>query len=243
MNTRDDQKGLILLVEDSRQISEPVGEFLENVGYSVDYAADGPTGLHLAVTGSYDVIVLDLSLPGLDGLEVCRKMRRDAHRATPVLMVTARDSLEDKLTGLEAGADDYLVKPFQLRELEARLRALIRRDRRQVSTEILTVGDMTLDTAILRVTRAEKVLTVSPIGLKLLTILMRESPRVVSRRDIEREVWGDMLPDSDTLRSHLYNLRCVIDRPFPSALLHTVHSAGYRLADLDAEMCAAENAA
>lgn len=236
MSGREEQAGLILLVEDNRQIAEAVGEFLETRGYSVDYAADGPSGLHLAVASSYDVIVLDLMLPGLDGLEVCRKLRHDAKKSTPVLMLTARDTLEDKLIGLEAGADDYLVKPFEVRELEARLRALIRRDRRQVSAEVLAVGDMTLDTATLRLTRAGQELTVSPIGLKLLAILMRESPRVVSRRDIEREIWGDMLPDSDTLRSHLYNLRRIIDKPFPRPLLHTIHSAGYRLADLDAEV-------
>lgn len=214
MSSRDEQSGLILLVEDNRQIAEMVGEFLERRGYSVDYAADGVSGLHLAVSNSYDVVVLDLMMPGMDGLDVCRKLRRDAKKSTPVLMLTARDTLEDKLVGLEAGADDYLVKPFEVRELEARLRALIRRDRRQVSTEILTVGDMTLDTATLRLVRSGQELTVSPIGLKLLAILMRESPRVVSRRDIEREIWGDTLPDSDTLRSHLYNLRRVIDKPF-----------------------------
>jgi DNA-binding response OmpR family regulator len=104
---------------------------------------------------------------------------------------------------------------------------------------VLTVGDMTLDTATLRLTREGQDLVVSPIGLKLLAILMRESPRVVSRRDIEREIWGDMLPDSDTLRSHLYNLRRVIDKPFPRPLLHTIHSAGYRLADLDVEVATA----
>jgi DNA-binding response OmpR family regulator len=169
-------------------------------------------------------------------------LRREAKSATPVLMLTARDTLEDKLVGLEAGADDYLVKPFEVRELEARLRALIRRDRRQVSAGLLTVGDMSLDTATLRLTRGGQELTVSPIGLKLLVILMRESPRVVSRRDIEREIWGDMLPDSDTLRSHLYNLRRVIDKPFARPLLHTIHSAGYRLADLDAEAAATADA-
>src|SRR5215475_12989648 len=235
MKQREEQTGLILLIEDNRGISEMVGEFLERRGYGLDYAADGVTGLHLAVSNSYDVIILDLMLPGMDGLDVCRKLRRDAKKSTPVLMLTARDTLEDKLVGLEAGADDYLVKPFEVRELEARLRALIRRDRRQVSTEVLTVGDMTLDTATLRLTRSGQELTVSPIGLKLLAILMRESPRVVSRRDIEREIWGDTLPDSDTLRSHLYNLRRVIDKPFERALLHTIHSAGYRLADLDSE--------
>ena len=242
MNGHIEQSGLILLVEDSRQIAESVGAALERSGYSVDYAADGPGGLHLAVTGSYDAVVLDLNLPGMDGLEICRKLRGEAKKSTPVLMLTARGTLEDKLAGLEAGADDYLVKPFEVRELEARLHALIRRDRRQVSAEVLTVGDMTLDTATLRLTRAGQELAASPIGLKLLAILMRESPRVVSRRDIEREIWGDMLPDSDTLRSHLYNLRRVIDKPFERPLLHTIHSAGYRLADLDAEVAAARTA-
>ncbi len=242
MKQREDQAGLILLIEDNRGISEMVGEFLERRGYGLDYAIDGVTGLHLAVSNSYDVIVLDLMLPGIDGLELCRKLRTEAKKSTPVLMLTARDTLEDKLIGLDAGADDYLVKPFEIRELEARVRALIRRDRRQVSAEVLTVGDLVLDTATLRLTRAGQELTVSPIGLKLLGILMRESPRVVSRRDIEREVWGDLLPDSDTLRSHLYNLRKIIDKPFQKPLLHTIHSAGYRLADLDAEVAASKSA-
>lgn len=236
MKQRDDQAGLVLLIEDNRGISEMVGEYLERRGYSVDYAQDGVTGLHLAVSNSYDVVVLDLMLPGMDGYDVCRKLRQDAKKSTPVLMLTARDTLEDKVTGLDAGADDYLVKPFELKELEARIRALIRRDRRLVSQEVLRVGDLQLDTATLRVTRGGKDLAVSPIGLRLLQILMRESPRVVSRRDIEREIWGDMLPDSDTLRSHLYNLRKVIDKPFSRSLLHTIHSAGYRLADLDSEV-------
>jgi DNA-binding response OmpR family regulator len=242
MKSREEQSGLILLVEDNRGISEMVGEFLERRGYGLDYATDGVTGLHLAVSNSYDVVILDLMLPGMDGLEVCRKLRNDAKKSTPVLMLTARDTLDDKLTGLDAGADDYLVKPFEIRELEARVRALIRRDRRQVSAEVLQVGDLVLDTATLRLTRGGQELTVSPIGLKLLGILMRESPRVVSRRDIEREVWGDLLPDSDTLRSHLYNLRKIIDKPFQKPLLHTIHSAGYRLADLDAEVAASKSA-
>ncbi len=240
MTVREDTPGLILLVEDNRGIAEMVGEFLERRGFSVDYASDGVTGLHLAVTNSYDVVVLDLMLPGMDGLDVCRKLRHDAKKPTPVLMLTARDTLDDKLVGLDAGADDYLVKPFEIRELEARVRALIRRDRRQVSTEVLRVADLVLDTATLRATRAGRDLLLSPIGIRLLTILMRESPRVVSRRDIEREVWGDLLPDSDTLRSHLYNLRKVIDKPFDKPLLHTIHSAGYRLTDLDAELASAK---
>ena len=236
MEKRVSQTGSILLIEDNRGISETVGEFLERRGYSVDYAADGISGLRLATANGYDVIVLDLMLPGLDGISLCRRLRHEEKRATPVLMLTARDTVEDKLVGLDAGADDYLVKPFEIRELEARVRSLIRRNRRQVSDEVLTVSDLVLDTATLRVTRAGRELQLAPIGVKLLMILMRESPRVVSRRDIEREVWGDLLPDSDTLRSHLYNLRKVIDKPFTRQLLHTIHSAGYRLADLDAEI-------
>jgi len=231
MKTREDPAGLILLVEDNRPISEMVGEYLERRGFGVDYAADGLDGLRLATENSYDVIILDLMLPRLDGLEVCRRLRNESKRATPVLMLTARDTLTDKVSGLDAGADDYLVKPFAIQELEARVRALIRRDRRQVSAEVLKVADLVLDTASLRVTRAGRELQLSPIGLRLLTILMRESPRVVTRRDIEREIWGDGLPDSDTLRSHLYNLRKSIDRPFDKPLLHTVHGVGYRLAE------------
>ncbi len=236
MKARNDSRGLVLLVEDNRGIAETVGDYLEQQGYGLDFASDGMTGLHLSLENSYDVIILDLTLPGIDGLEICRRLRTEAKKSTPVLMLTARDSLDDRVSGLDTGADDYLIKPFDVEELEARVRALIRRERRQVSAEVLVVGDLSLDTATLRLTRGEQELEVSPIGMKLLNILMRESPRVVSRVDIEREIWGDTLPDSDTLRSHLYNLRKIIDKPFPRPLLHTIHSAGYRMADLDAEV-------
>jgi DNA-binding response OmpR family regulator len=227
--------GSILLIEDHQDIAEMVYAFLERRGYELDYAADGVTGLHLAVTNAYDVIVLDLMLPGLDGIALCRKLREEAKRDTPILMLTARDTLADKVAGLDVGADDYLVKPFEIQELEARIRALVRRRRGQITPEALHVGDLTLDTGTLTVQRSGQVLNLTPICLKILTVLMRASPRVVSRRQIEREVWGDVLPDSDTLRSHLYNLRKSIDRPFPKPLLHTVQSAGYRLCDLDEE--------
>ncbi len=223
--------GRVLLIEDHRDIAEMVYAYLERRGYAMDYAADGITGMHLAVTNEFDVIVLDLMLPGLDGLELCRKLREEAKRDTPILMLTARDTLDDKVAGLDVGADDYLVKPFEIKELEARIRALIRRRRTEVSPEVLEVGDLVLDTGTLRVRRAGQALSLTPIGLKILTVLMRASPRVVTRREIEREVWGDVMPDSDALRSHLYNLRKVIDRPFSKPLLHTLQSAGYRLVD------------
>ena len=226
----DPRQPAVLLIEDHRDIAGAIVDFLEDRGFSVDYAADGITGLHLAVTNPYDVIVLDVMLPGLDGLAVCRKLREEARNDTPLLMLTARDTLDDKITGLGAGADDYLVNPFEVRELEARLRTLLRRHRGAVTRETCTVDDLTLDTATLQVTRGGQSLALTPIGLKLLTVLMRASPRVVSRQQLEREVWGDLLPDSDTLRSHLYTLRKAIDKPFARPLLHTLPGAGYRLA-------------
>jgi len=226
----DPRQSNVLLIEDHRDIAEMIVEFLEQKGFAVDYAADGVTGLHLAVTNPYDVIVLDVMLPGLDGLAVCRKLRDEARNDTPLLMLTARDTLDDKITGLGAGADDYLVKPFEIRELEARIRTLLRRHRGATARETYTVGDLTLDTATFKVMRAGRSLTLTPIGLRLLTTLMRASPRVVSRQQLEREVWGDLLPDSDTLRSHLYTLRKIIDKPFDRPLLHTIAGAGYRLA-------------
>jgi DNA-binding response OmpR family regulator len=221
----------VLLIEDNRDIAESIVDFLEPRGFTVDYAADGITGMHLAVTHSYDVIVLDVMLPGADGLVVCRKLREEARRDTPILMLTARDTLEDKITGLEAGADDYLVKPFEIRELEARMRTLVRRHRGVVTPETYQVADLALDLATQQVTRSGRTLVLTPIGFRLLTVLMRAAPRVVSRAELERQVWGEVPPDSDALRSHLYNLRKTIDRPFDRPLLHTVSARGYRLAD------------
>ena len=151
------------------------------------------------------------------------------NRDTPILMLTARDTLDDKVAGLDAGADDYLIKPFELRELAARIGALLRRRRGQVTAEIMSVADLRLDMGTLEVTRAGQLLTLTPIGLKLLIVLMKASPRIVSRAELERQVWGEALPDSDTLRSHLYNLRKVIDKPFGSTLLHRISGAGYCL--------------
>ncbi len=221
----------VLLVEDHRDIAEMVGEYLESKDYVVDYAPDGVSGLHLGANNDYDVIVLDVMLPGVDGLKVCRRLRDESYSDVPVLMLTARDTLADKLSGFEHGADDYLVKPFDLEELEARLAALIRRDKRAVSGGRLRVGTLLLDTETMRVTRDDVDLTVTPIGLKILGLLMRASPRVVSRQAIEREIWDDLLPDSDALRSHMYTLRKAIDRPFDDAMIRTVHGAGFRLSD------------
>lgn len=224
---------LVLLVEDNHQIAELLCEHLEQEGYEVDYAADGVTGLHLAVTGDFSAIILDIMLPGMDGLELCRKYRREAGGDTPILMLTARDTLEDKVAGLDAGADDYLVKPFEFPELDARLRAMLRRARGDVAATVLKVGDLEFDTGSLRAKRAGQPIALTPIGIKLLVALMKASPRVLDRRTLEREAWGDFVPDSDALRSHLYNLRKAIDKPFDKPLLHNVTGMGYRLAVSD----------
>ncbi len=229
MNT--ESSGNILLIEDHHDIADMVCEYMEGQDYIMDYAADGVTGLHLAVTGEYDAIILDLMLPGMDGIDLLEKLRQEARKATPILILTARDTLEDKLAGLDAGADDYLVKPFQIKELEARVRAMIRRQRGHSIPESLQVGDLHFDTGTMKLKRGDKTIKLSPIGMKILRILMQQSPRVVSRREIERQVWGDILPDSDTLRSHMYNLRKSIDKPFDNQLLHTVQNSGYRLAE------------
>jgi DNA-binding response OmpR family regulator len=221
----------VLLIEDHADIAEMVGAYLENREYIIDYAADGITGLHLAVSNRYDAIILDLMLPGMDGLEVCKKIRDDAKSDVPIIMLTARDTLEDKISGLDKGADDYLIKPFAIQELEARIRSLIRRHSGDIKKEILSVGELSIDTSTLKVQRGDNELAITPIGLKILSVLMRASPAVVSRRELERQVWGDILPDSDTLRSHLYNLRKIVDKPFDKNILLTVQGNGFKIID------------
>lgn len=225
-------KGTVLIVEDNKDIAEMMYAFFESRDYVMDYALDGQTAINLVEQNKYDVIVLDLMLPDIDGVNICKRFRDEMNISTPILMLTARDTLQDKVSGLDAGADDYLVKPFELLEVEARINALMRRKTIVTQDEIIEVEDLKVNLGTLQVIRDEKELILSPIGYKILVLLMRASPRVVSRREIESEVWGDILPDSDTLRSHLYNLRKVLDKPFDRKILHTIQSRGYRIGDL-----------
>ncbi|MEZ5558651.1 MAG: response regulator transcription factor [Pseudomonadales bacterium] len=221
------QKASILLVEDHPDLAETVGDFLEAKGYAVDFAGDGLMAMHLAVTQPFDAIVLDVMLPGLNGIEVCRRLRKDAQLTTPIIMLTARDQLDDKLKGFDVGADDYLVKPFDLPELVARIEALIRRGRGVSS--VYSVGSLTMNLDTMEVHRGDTEIRLSRTLFDILRILMREAPKVVPRETIERELWGDDLPDSDTLRSHLYNLRRAVDRPFDQPLIETLAGRGYRI--------------
>lgn len=217
----------ILLVEDNQDLAETVGDFLESQGFVVDYAGDGRTALHLASSETFDAIVLDIMLPGLSGLEVCQRLRAEAQLATPIIMLTARDQLDDKLKGFDVGADDYLVKPFDLPELAARVGALIRRKRGV--TNVYELGGLRLNVDTMEVWRGDTEIRLSKTLFGILQILMRESPAIVPRATIERECWGDDLPDSDTLRSHLYNLRRAVDRPFDQSLIETLPGRGYRI--------------
>ena len=224
----------ILVIEDNPDLAANVCDFLEAKGHIVDAAGDGITGLHLAVTKNYDAIVLDIVLPGMDGLTVCRKFRDEAKRTTPVLMLTARDALDDRVAGLECGADDYVLKPFALRELEARLKALVRRAKSGMTPATLQVADLEFDPALVRVKRGKRVINLPPIPFKLLEMLLRATPRVVRREELERAVWGNAPPDSDALRSHMHTLRTAIDGPGDPALIHTQRGIGYRIAPPDA---------
>jgi DNA-binding response OmpR family regulator len=222
----------ILVIEDNPDLVANLYDFLEPRGYVVDAAYDARSGLSFARNNDYDVVILDLMLPDMDGLEVCSRLR-DSGRDTPVLMLTARDTLDDKLQGFASGADDYLVKPFAMQELDVRLNALVRRARGEQSRELLRVADLVFDPATLHVKRGGKTISLPPIPLKILALLIRQSPRVVPRREIERRIWGNIQPESDALRAHMSVLRAAIDRPFGKQLLRTVHGIGYQLAAPD----------
>jgi DNA-binding response OmpR family regulator len=219
----------LLVIEDNRDILANLLDYLSLKGYGVDCAHDGLTGLHLAATQHYDLIILDVMLPGLDGFGLCARLREGERSNVPIIMLTARDALEDRLQGFRAGADDYLTKPFALSELVARIEAVLKRTHGGGQRE-LKVGGLIYDADTLKVTREGVVLHPGPIGLKLLALLMQRSPAVVRREVLEEALWGDAPPNSDSLRSHIHALRQQIDKPFATPLLHTVHGIGYRLA-------------
>jgi DNA-binding response OmpR family regulator len=223
-----DLPGRVLVIEDNTDIATLLVDFFSDRGHVTDYAHDGLSGLHRAASGEHDVIILDLALPGIDGVELCRQLRSVKRSNVPILMLTARDTLDDKLTGFAAGADDYLVKPFELLEVYARVQALWRRSR-QGGAGPLLVADLSLDPETREVRRADRTLSLNPVPFKILQLLMENSHRVVTRREIDNLVWGDEPTDSDALRTHVSAIRNAIDKPFPRKLLHTLHGIGYRL--------------
>jgi len=221
----------LLIIEDNNDIAANIGLYFEHKGHVVDFACNGRHGLQLALQEDFDLIVLDLMLPGLDGVSLCQRLKAEKP-AQRVLMLTARDTLDDKLEGFEAGADDYLVKPFSLLELDARLQALMRRGTAADST-VLKVADLELDPQGMSLRRGGKSLHLKPTDFRILELLMRNSQRVVPQREIIERIWRDDPPEGDPLRVHIHNIRQQIDKPFDKPLLHTRHGVGYRLHDPD----------
>jgi len=219
----------ILVVEDNQDILSNLHDYLTLKGYVVDCADNGLTALHLISSQSYELIILDIMLPGVNGLSICQSLRQDAHLDTPVMMLTARDQLEDKLQGFHSGADDYLVKPFDLSELLVRIEAILRRTQRNTQSLVLQVNDLKFNLNTMIVTRSEDTIELKPAALKLLKKLMQESPNVVKKELLEQILWGDDLPDGDNLKAHIYLLRNKIDKPYKTKLLKTVHGIGYKL--------------
>ena len=217
----------ILVVEDNPDILVNIVDYLILKGAVVDGFYNGLAALQQLRDHEYDLLVLDFSLPGLDGLALCAQLR-EQQNLIPVVMLTARDTLQDKLSGFEMGADDYLVKPFALPELWSRIQAVLKRSQKQ-QVRLLQVADVRLDLDLRQASRAQQPLALNPKCLKLLEILMRHAPNVVSRETLINQLWADDPPDSDGLKAHIYLLRNQLDKPFSEALLHTVHGQGYRL--------------
>ena len=220
----------LLVIEDNRTLVANLFDYFEAGGHHLDAAPDGVTGLHLAGHGDYDAVLLDWMLPRMDGPEVLRRLREEHASDVPVIMLTARDELPDKIAGFRAGADDYLTKPFDLPELEVRLEAVLARTHGRGRSRLLQVGDLRLDLSTLEASRAGVPLHLYPACRKLLEALMQASPAAVTRERLEYALWGDDPPDGDMLRSHMYELRRSIDGPFATKLLHTLQRVGYRLA-------------
>jgi DNA-binding response OmpR family regulator len=219
----------LLLVEDDPRMAATAAQFLRNAGFAVDVAPDGATALREAAINPYDAAVLDLGLPDLDGMEVCRRLRR-GDRPLRILMATARDAVEDRIAGLDSGADDYIVKPYALGELVARLRALLRRPATSLP-DVLRVGDLALDTATRTAARGVRAIALTTKEFAVLEVLMRRPGAVLTREHISEHAWDQNYdPLSNVIDVYIGRLRRKIDATGEPAMLDTVRGAGYRLA-------------
>jgi DNA-binding response OmpR family regulator len=224
----------ILLIEDNHIIAQQLYDYLEQDGFLVDYAHNGKAALKLIEQQQFDVVVLDLMLPDIDGIDICLQMKSTAALNMPILMLTARDSLSDKGEGFNAGADDYVAKPFEFAEIAMRCRALARRHKLHQSSTI-EIGDLIFDPQKRRAIRAGKELHLSATDFEILNILVDAYPNAVSRHSLIEKVWGDDFPDSDVLRSHIYTLRKAVDKEFKNPLIKTIHGVGFKLSGDHAE--------
>ncbi|MGF1873491.1 response regulator transcription factor [Photobacterium indicum] len=220
----------LLLIEDHKDIAGVIFDFFEIKGYTLDYANNGLHGYELASSNYYDLIILDVMLPRMDGFTVCQKLREQGVD-TPILMLTARDTREDTLEGFAQGADDYLVKPFDLEILEARIKSLTRRRIGNTATKTLNFGELTLDLNTHIVSRNDCQFSLNPTLFTILKLMMVRAPNVVAKDELISALWGDDEPEGNVLRSHIYQLRNQIDKPFKHAYINTVPKVGYQLID------------
>ncbi len=217
------------MVEDHYELASTLCEFLEAHGFVIDHARNLDTARNLLKHNPYHILLLDINLPDGSGYDLCQWLRKEQGLDIPVLMLTARDTLDDKMKGFTSGTDDYLVKPFDFNELVMRVRALIKRSMGEVSNSQLQIHDLILDSARQTINRAGQNIELPPIQFKLLKLLMRNSPKVITKQEIVIELWGDTEPESDALRSHIYNLRKMVDKPFDQKLIHTVSGVGLKI--------------
>lgn len=218
----------LLLIEDHQDIAGVIFDFFEIKGYTLDYANNGQHGYDLASSNHYDLIILDVMLPRMDGFTVCQKLREQG-LDTPILMLTARDTREDTLEGFALGADDYLVKPFDLEILEARIKSLTRRRTGHTATKTLRFGDLELDLNSHIASRNDCRFSLNPTLFTILKLMMIRAPNVVTKEEVISMLWGDDEPEGNVLRSHIYQLRTQIDKPFKYAYIKTVPKVGYQL--------------
>ncbi len=218
----------ILLIDNNTELAGSLADFLEEYGYELDFAYSGASGVELVCQNHYDAIILDVSMPGIDGFKTCEIIRNTLHNPVSILFLTARDTLEDKITGYQAGADDYLVKPFAPIELHYRLQALLKRGQRD-DIDPQQIGELLIDHYKRIVQRQGQIITLNSTQFNLLKLLARHAPKPVSRAQLERVIWQQNIPDSEALRTHIYRLRQAVDHPFSRPLIETVYGQGYRL--------------
>ncbi len=220
----------LLIVEDDRDLASNLLDFLQIQGYVTDHAAEGHAALSLLAANDYDLVILDLMLPGVDGMSICSHIRHQLRSRVPIVMLTAKEGIDTKISAFDIGADDYVVKPASLREIEARIRALIRRAGVADNNDVLAVGDLRMDVGTLKIERAGVAIILPPGPTKILALLMRSTPNVVHNLALHRELWGGDRGDTHAIVVHMHTLRNAIDKPFDRQLIHTVRGFGYRIA-------------
>lgn len=224
----------VLIVEDNASLAQNLADYFSTEQYILDFASDGLTALHLIANNIYDVIALDLNLPGVGGFEICRRLRTDMQSSTPVIMMTASGDIDSKIDGFQIGADDYLVKPFQLKELQLRIDALYKRSKRS-SSNVIKIKNLIFNQGTLEVTWGEvnlgnvKTVELSGMGAKIFQVIISDHPNYISYDRLRNKLWGDRELDVNVLRTHVYTLRKILKEGLGNELIRTVHSRGYKL--------------